>query len=173
MAASPGSPNPPGPLGSSHRLRLEKVTPDNVDAAIALKVGPGQERFVSPVVKSLAEAYVHPETAWPRLIHDGDELVGFVMAFFDIRFHPDDPDDRPRSGLWRLNIAHGRQGRGYGRFAVDAVCAEIRRRGQSRVTVTWAEGEGGPEPFYLRLGFRRTGETSGDQVVGELDLAGT
>ncbi|MEU1451701.1 GNAT family N-acetyltransferase [Streptomyces avermitilis] len=143
MAASPGSPNPPGPPGSSHRLRLEKVTPDNVDAAIALKVGPGQERFVSPVVKSLAEAYVHPETAWPRLIHDGDEL------------------------------AHGRQGRGYGRFAVDAVCAEIRRRGQSRVTVTWAEGEGGPEPFYLRLGFRRTGETSGDQVVGELDLAGT
>ncbi|MEU9467193.1 GNAT family N-acetyltransferase [Streptomyces avermitilis] len=166
MTTPPGSPDP---RGSSHRLRLEKVTPDNVDAAIALRVGPGQERFVSPVVKSLAEAYVHPETAWPRLVHDGDELVGFVMAFFDVRFHP---DDRPRSGLWRLNIAHGRQGRGYGRFAVDAVCAEIRRRGRTRVTVTWAEGEGGPEPFYLRLGFRRTGEMSGDQVVGELDLAG-
>ncbi|WP_369261817.1 GNAT family N-acetyltransferase [Streptomyces sp. R35] len=152
-------------------LRLERVTPDNVDAAIALKVRPEQERFVSPVVKSLAEAYVHPETAWPRLIFDGEELVGFVMAFFDIRFDPDNPDDRPRSGLWRLNIADGRQGCGYGRFAVEAVCEEIRRRGsQSRVTVTWGEGEGGPEEFYLRLGFRRTGEMSGDQVVGELDL---
>ncbi|WP_406332669.1 GNAT family N-acetyltransferase [Streptomyces sp. NBC_00203] len=154
-------------------LRLERVTPDNVDAAIALKVRPEQEPFVSPVVKSLAEAYVHPETAWPRLIFDGEELVGFVMAFFDIRFDPHNPDDRPRSGLWRLNIADGRQGRGYGRFAVESVCEEIRSRGnQSRVTVTWGEGEGGPEEFYLRLGFRRTGETSGDQVVGELELDG-
>lgn len=151
-------------------LRLERVTPANVEAAIALKVRPDQERFVSPVVKSLAEAYAHPESAWPRLIFDGEELVGFVMAFFGIRFDPDNPDDRPRSGLWRLNIADGRQGRGYGRFAVEAVCEEIRERGQSRVTVTWAEGEGGPEEFYLRLGFRRTGEMSGDQVVGELDL---
>jgi diamine N-acetyltransferase len=153
--------------------RLEKVTADNVDAALRLRVRPDQERFVAPVVKSLAEAYAHGETAWPRLIFDGEELVGFVMAFFDIRFSPANPDDRPRSGLWRLNIADGRQGRGYGRFAVEAVCEEIRRRGQSRATVTWAEGEGGPEEFYLRLGFRRTGEMSGDQVVGELDLIRT
>jgi diamine N-acetyltransferase len=153
-------------------LRLERVTPDNVDAAIALKVRPDQERFVSPVVKSLAEAYVHPDKAWPRLIYDGEEAVGFVMAFLDIRFDPDDPEDRPRSGLWRLNIADGRQGRGYGRFAVESVCDELRRRGCSRATVTWAEGEGGPEEFYLKLGFRRTGETSGDQIVGELDLTG-
>ncbi|MEV0223277.1 GNAT family N-acetyltransferase [Streptomyces sp. NPDC050704] len=151
-------------------LRLEQVTPDNIDAACRLTVRPDQERFVSPVVKSLAEAYVQPDVAWPRLILDGEEPVGFVMAFFDVRFAPENPDDRPRSGLWRLNIADGRQGCGYGRFAVESVCEEIRRRGQSRVTVTWAEGEGGPEPFYLRLGFRRTGEMSGDQVVGELEL---
>lgn len=164
----PESPPPESPHQES--LRLDKVTPDNVEAAIALKVRPDQERFVSPVVKSLAEAYAQPGTAWPRLVYDGDELVGFVMAFFDVRFDPGNPDDRPRSGLWRLNIADGRQGRGYGRFAVESVCEEIRRRGRSRVTVTWAEGEGGPEPFYLRLGFRRTGEMSGNQVVGELDL---
>ncbi|MFF3483572.1 GNAT family N-acetyltransferase [Streptomyces sp. NPDC002701] len=152
-------------------MRLEKVTPENVEAAIALRVRPDQERFVSTVVKSLAEAYAQPETAWPRLVYDGDELVGFVMAFFDVRFDPDNPGDRLRSGLWRLNIAEGRQGRGYGTFAVRAVCEEIRRRGRSRlVTVTWEAGEGGPEPFYLRLGFRPTGETSGGELVGELDL---
>jgi diamine N-acetyltransferase len=157
-------------MSSSLSLRLEEITPDNVEAAIALKVRPDQERFVSPVVKSLAEAYAQPEVAWPRLILDGDDLVGFVMAFFDVRFDPENPEDRPRSGLWRLNIADGHQGRGYGRFAVESVCEEIRSRGQSRVTVTWGQGEGGPEQFYLKLGFRLTGETSGDQVVGELDL---
>ncbi|WP_189250990.1 GNAT family N-acetyltransferase [Streptosporangium pseudovulgare] len=151
-------------------LRLEKVTPGNVLAACDLKVRPDQERFVAPVARSLAEAYAQPDIAWPRLVFDGDRLVAFVMAFFDVRFNPGDPDDRPRSGLWRLAVAAGEQGRGYGSFAVREVCEEVRRRGQTRVTVTWHPGEGGPEPFYLKLGFRPTGEKSEDELVGELDL---
>ncbi|MFK4065663.1 GNAT family N-acetyltransferase [Streptomyces sp. NPDC029674] len=152
------------------RLRLEKITPDNVEAAVEIKVRPEQEKFVSPVAKSLAEAYASPDVAWPRLIFDGEELVGFVMAFLDVRFNPEIPGDRRRSGLWRLNVAADRQGRGYGRFAVESVCEELRRRGESVVTVTWDTGEGGPEGFYLGLGFRPTGEMSGDEVVGEMRL---
>ncbi|MFC5668097.1 GNAT family N-acetyltransferase [Kitasatospora misakiensis] len=151
-------------------LRLEPVTPANIDAALELRVRPDQERFVSPVVKSLAEAYAHGETAWPRLVYDGEQPVGFVMAFFDVTFYPDRPGDLPRSGLWRLNIAEGTQGRGYGRFAVEQVAAEIRRRGGSRVAVTYVPGEDGPAGFYARLGFRPTGEFSGDQAVAELEL---
>ncbi|GAB1688391.1 hypothetical protein KRM28CT15_01940 [Krasilnikovia sp. M28-CT-15] len=57
------------------------------------------------MVKSLAEAYVFADYAWPRLIYDGDQLVGFLMGFLDIPWAPErDPGDR-RSGLWRLNIA--------------------------------------------------------------------
>ncbi|MFI6448436.1 GNAT family N-acetyltransferase [Kitasatospora sp. NPDC050543] len=156
----------------SSLLRLEQVTAENVDAACELRVRADQEGLVAPVVRSLAEAYAQPEVAWPRLVFDGEQLVGFVMAFLDVRFNPEVPGDRPRSGIWRLNIAAGRQGRGYGRFAVQSVCEEIRRRGQSVATVTWVPGEHGPERFYLGLGFRRTGETSGDQVVGEMSLAG-
>jgi diamine N-acetyltransferase len=151
-------------------LRLEKITPDNVLDACRLKVRPEQEGLVAPVAQSLAEAYAQPEIAWPRLIVDGEEPVGFVMGFFMVRLHPDIPEDRLRSGIWRLNVAADQQGRGYGRFAVLGVCEEIRRRGQSRATVTWVPGEKGPERFYLRLGFRLTGERSGDEVVGELDL---
>ncbi|MFF8715395.1 GNAT family N-acetyltransferase [Streptomyces sp. NPDC015184] len=153
-------------------LRLEKITSDNVEAACALEVRPDQEGLVKPVAWSLAQAYATPDIAWPRLVFDGERLVGFVMAFFDVRFAPDDPGDRLRSGLWRLNIAADRQGRGYGRFAVEAVCEEIRRRGRTRATVTWVPGAHGPEGFYLGLGFERTGEMSGDQVVGELELGG-
>lgn len=38
------------------------------------------------------------------------------------------------------------------------------------MTTTWHPGADGPESFYLKLGFQPTGETSGDQTVGELDL---
>ncbi|MGI5359700.1 GNAT family N-acetyltransferase [Streptomyces sp. CA-252508] len=151
-------------------LRLEKITPDNVEAAIALRVRPDQDHLVAPVVKSLAEAYAQPDVAWPRLIFDGDRLVGFLMAFFDIDFAGDGTGTDIRSGLWRLNIAAGEQGRGYGRFAVQAVAAEIRRRGGTRLVVSWHPGPAGPGAFYLGLGFRPTGETSGDQRVGELAL---
>ncbi|MCX0243905.1 MULTISPECIES: GNAT family N-acetyltransferase [Streptomyces] len=151
-------------------LRLAEVTADNVDAAIDLRVRPDQEHLVAPVVKSLAEAYAHREAAWPRLVLDGDRLVGFLMAFLDIDFAGDGTGRDIRSGLWRLNIAAGEQKRGYGRFAVESVADEIRRRGGTRMYVTWHPGDDGPEGFYLGLGFRPTGETSGGQTVGVLEL---
>jgi diamine N-acetyltransferase len=141
-------------------LRLAELTGDNIDAAIGLELRPGQERFVAPVVRSIAEAYVHP-TAWPRVIVDGDQVVGFVMANFD----PDNEQQEFRCGIWRLNVAGAAQGRGVGRFAVDGVAEEARRRGQTRLTVLWEKGPDGPEGFYLRLGFVPVGELFGE-VVG-------
>ncbi|MET9123465.1 GNAT family N-acetyltransferase [Streptomyces sp. NPDC004528] len=147
-------------------ISLQEITPDNFQTAIDLRVRADQEHLVAPVVKSLAEAYVHPGIAWPRLICDDGEAVGFLMGFFDIDWTGDGTDFR--SGLWRLNIADGQQGRGYGRFAVHSVADEIRRRGGTRLTTTWHPGADGPAGFYLALGFQPTGETSGDQTVGVL-----
>jgi diamine N-acetyltransferase len=149
-------------------LRLVPITPANIETVIAVKVRPDQERFVSPVVKSLAEAYVHPEVAWPRLILDEDRPVGFLMAFLDIDWNGKGVDFR--SGLWRLNVTPDTQGRGVGRFAVESVAAEVRRRGGTQMYVAWEPGEGGPEGFYRKLGFQLTGEKSGNQTVGVLDL---
>ncbi|WP_033342687.1 GNAT family N-acetyltransferase [Catenuloplanes japonicus] len=145
-------------------MRLEPVTAANYEAALALAVRDDQTDLVAPVVKSLAEAYVFGEMAWPRLVYDGDEPVGFVMAFVDYEWTGGDDPGR-RSGLWRLLIAADKQGRGYGRFAVEAVCAELRDRGWSQAYVTFEPRDGGPEPFYLGLGFVKTGEVSDGQTV--------
>ncbi|AQZ67111.1 acetyltransferase [[Actinomadura] parvosata subsp. kistnae] len=150
-------------------LRLARITPANIDTALAVKVRPDQEHFVSPVAKSLAEAYVHGETAWPRLILDEDgTAVGFLMTFLDIDWNGKGVDFR--SGLWRLNVVPDAQGRGVGRFAVSSVADELRRRGVTRMYVTWHPGDDGPEGFYRKLGFELTGETSGGQTVGVLHL---
>jgi diamine N-acetyltransferase len=143
-------------------LRLEQVTSENVRAACKLKTRPDQEDLVAPVAWSLAEAYTVPDIAWPRLIYDGDQLVGFIMAAFA-------PEDEPlfQSYLWRLNIGAGHQGKGYGRFAVEALCQEAVRRGQHRLTVCYHPYQHGPEGFYCRLGFLPTGEYNEDEVVAE------
>ena len=146
--------------------RLEAITPDNVAKAWRIKVDPEQEEFVAPVVHSLAEAYASFQTAWPRLVYAGDEPVAFVMGCFD----PDAEIDFFRCGIWRLNVQAGRQGFGYGRFAVEAVLDEARRRGSDRATVLWKPGVNGPEGFYRRLGFEPTGQEFADQIVGAIAL---
>ena len=102
-------------------LKLAELTPDNLGAAVGLTLKPGQEDFVAPVVQSIAEAYVTP-TAWPRVVVDGDRVVGFVMA----NFEPDNELEEFRCGIWRLNVAADAQGTGVGRFAVEAVAEEAR-----------------------------------------------
>ncbi|MEU6484787.1 GNAT family N-acetyltransferase [Streptomyces sp. NPDC046887] len=163
------TPSPSPSLSSPSAPHLEPITPKNLGAALAVKVRPDQEFAVAPVVKSLAEAYVHGDMAWPRLIMDGDRAVGFLMAFLDTDWKEDGSGDI-RSGLWRLNIAADEQGKGYGRFAVGAVSAELRARGTDRFYVTWEPGDNGPEAFYLGLGFEKTGEDAEGETVGVLKL---
>jgi diamine N-acetyltransferase len=152
-------------------LRLEEVTRENVRDACALKLRPDQEELVAPVSYSLADAYVAPDIAWPRLVYDGAQLVGFVMGAFD----PHNESDLFHAYLWRLNIGAGHQGAGAGRFAVGAFCQEAHRRGYGRVTVSYHPGGNGPEGFYHRLGFRPTGDMNQDEVVAEclLEADGT
>jgi diamine N-acetyltransferase len=144
-------------------LRLELVTPENVRAACKLKTRPGQEDLVAPVAWSLAEAYTMPDITWPRLIYDGYLLAGFIMAVFA----PEDENALFHSYLCRLNIGAEHQSKGYGRFAVEALCQEAMRRGQHRLTVCYHPYQHGPEGFYRRLGFHPTGEYNEDEVVAE------
>jgi diamine N-acetyltransferase len=143
-------------------LRLEQVTRENVRDACKLELRPDQEGLVAPVAWSLADAYTMPDIAWPRLVYDGDQLVGFIMAAFA-------PQENPlfHSYLWRLNISAGHQGKGYGRFAVEELCEEVGRRGHHRLTVSYHAGLHGPEEFYRRLGFHPTGEYNEGETVAE------
>ena len=145
---------------------IHHVDRENLGATVRVRVKPEQQDFVAPVVESLAEAYVQPEVAWPRVVFDGDDAVAFVMGAFD----PLAEEDFFRCGVWRLNVAAEHQWKGYGRFAVEAVLAEARERGQDRATVLWVPGEPGPEGFWQRMGFRPTGQRFYGQVVGAIDL---
>jgi diamine N-acetyltransferase len=144
-------------------LRLELVTKENVRAACKLELRPDQEGLVAPVAWSLADAYTMPGIAWPRLIYDGDQLVGFIMA----AFAPQEENTLFHSYLWRLNISAGHQGKGYGRFAVEELCEEAGRRGHHRLTASYHAGPHGPAEFYRRLGFHPTGEYNEGETVAE------
>jgi diamine N-acetyltransferase len=149
------------------RPRLEPVTPENVRAACHLTLRPDQEGLVAPVAWSLADAYTMPDIAWPRLIYDGGQLTGFIMA----AFAPEHENPLFHSYLWRLAIGAAHQGNGCGRFAVEELCKEAARRGHHRLTVSYHAGGHGPEDFYKRLGFQPTGEHNEGETVAERIIA--
>lgn len=147
-------------------LRTVPITSDNVQDACDLRVRPDQEGFVAPVAESLAQAYVHRDAAWPRLVLRNDRPVGFVMASFD----PGHEISAFRCGVWRLNVDASAQRGGVGSYAVHVVLAEAARRGYRSATVLWVDRPGGPGPFYQRLGFRPTGEVLFGETVGRIDV---
>jgi diamine N-acetyltransferase len=143
-------------------VELREVTAETVREICRLVVAPGQDRFVAPNAVSIAEAYFHP-SAWFRAIYADDEPVGFLML--------DDDETKPLYTLWRLMIADGFQGRGYGKRAVELLIDYVRTRpGATGLMTSWVPGDGGPAEFYRKLGFEPTGEIDEGEVVGRLAL---
>ncbi len=147
-------------------LRIEELTAETISAANSLTLKPGQEAFLEPATYTSVEQQLDPAGSWPRVVRDGDEVVGYIMGAFD----EDAPEEYLRAAIWRINVAAEAQGSGVGRFAVEAFADEARRRGFTRATVVWAAGDDGPGAFFESVGFTVTGETPFGEKLGALEL---
>jgi diamine N-acetyltransferase len=155
------------------------VTEDDESAVMALRRGPGRDRYIGRMISHFEDAARYPE-ACPRMwsVHDvpSGTLVGFVMISDNI---PQDvlaanPDMVGPYFLWRLLIDVHHQGKGYGRATIDAVVAYIRTRpNPEALYVSSVEGENTPMRFYQHYGFVLTGRVADDEQVLRLDLAPT
>ncbi|TQL46987.1 diamine N-acetyltransferase [Homoserinimonas aerilata] len=148
-------------------LTLHELSAKNIEAANTLTLKPGQEQFIAPVSYAIAGPLLDPSTYWQRVVVDAD---GTVLAFLMANFDADAHEEQFRSCIWRMNVAAEAQGRGVGKFAVQAAVDEARRRGFERLTVIWEPGEDGPEEFFLRVGFVVVEETQYGEKVGSIQL---
>jgi diamine N-acetyltransferase len=147
-------------------LRLEELSASNIVAANSLSLKPGQEQFIAPVSYSVAASVINPATAWQRVVLLDGEVAGFIHGNFD----PESKHEEFRACIWRINVDAAAQGRGVGKFAVDALGEEARNRHFKRLTVIWESGDEGPEAFFHRIGFADIGQTSFGETIGALEL---
>ena len=130
-------------------------------------MSPSQERFVSSVAESLAEAAEHPDARplyW--VVYAEDAPVGFVMIADEVA----STDYRPHY-LWKLLIDERHQRQGFGTATLDLIVEYFRARpGVEELTTSAGQGDGSPITFYERYGFERTGEVSEGEVVLRLEL---
>lgn len=145
-------------------LRMVELSAATIVAVNNLSLKPGQEQYLAPVSYGIAATVINPQTSWQRVILDRDEVVGFVSANFD----PEAPEEHFRSVLWRINVDADDQGRGVGRYAVEALVTEARERGVDHLNVIYEAGEGGPETFFHRVGFTPVGETAYGEIIAEI-----
>lgn len=144
-------------------ITLRKITEENFIDAFNLKLAPGQERFVSNPIRSLAQAYVYREQCQPFGIYEDDTMVGYVMVIYDY--------DVPEYDIWHMMIDESNQGRGYGSDALDRVLDYIRTKpfgSSNRVTLTCNRDNIQALNLYKSRGFTETGAADEDEI--ELSL---
>ena len=150
-------------------LRLVAVDVENYAAVLRLKVAEAQRNFVASNAVSLVQGHYH-EGAWFRAVYAGEDAVGFVMLHDPRSGKLGDFDTQGALFIWRLMIAEDHQGKGYGRGVLEILKRVARDNGFAALGLSYVEAEGGPGPFYARLGFRKTGRMIEDEVEARLDL---
>ena len=148
-------------LTRSSPVSLREVTKETLWDICKLSVTEEQNKFVSNNTYSIAEAHFNQPRAWFRGIYADDTPIGFLML--------DDQPDKPEYYLWRFMIDARFQGMGYGRQALNLLIAHVKTRpNATELFTSVVQAEGGPQPFYEKLGFEPTGEYEDGEAVLKL-----
>ena len=125
----------------SMKIHLEKVTEDNVEAIVGLRVAKDQRDYVASNKWSLIDAYLtlaDGEPVFPFGIYNGKTPVGFIMISYDNDWSGYEREAWLKSDefkfyngknyyyLWRFMIDKKYQKRGYGKEAIKLALDFIR-----------------------------------------------
>lgn len=146
-----------------NEITLRKIDESNFLDAFALKLGEGQEAFVSHPIRSLAQAYVYYSQCTPFGVYHGEDMVGYVMVIYDY--------DLEEYNIWHMMIDEKYQGKGYGRAAMEQCLTYIAQKpfgASNRVVLTCNRENPNAIGLYKKLGFSETGNEDGEEV--ELSL---
>ena len=140
-------------------VELRKITEDNFIDAFNLKLAPGQEKYVSHPIRSLAQAYVYREQCQPFGIYAEEKMIGYVMVIYDY--------DVPEYDIWHMMIDESAQGQGYGNDALDRVIDYIRMKpfgDTDRVALTCNKNNPIARKLYESKGISATGAEDEDEI---------
>ncbi|WP_019506054.1 N-acetyltransferase [Pleurocapsa sp. PCC 7319] len=144
------------------KVTLREITADSVRTICNLSVRDEQQKFVAPNAMSIAQAYFS-EYAWFRAIYADTTPVGFLML-----------EDKPEESeyyLWRFMIDARYQGMGFGRRSLLLLIDRVKTRPNATELLTSVvQGEGSPQGFYEKLGFKLTGEYEEEEAIMRLIL---
>ncbi|MDY5774611.1 MAG: GNAT family N-acetyltransferase [Lachnospiraceae bacterium] len=144
---------------------LKKIDESNFLEAFNLKLGQGQDEFVSNPVRSLAQAYVYYNQCMPFGIYFKDTMVGYVMIIYDY--------DLEEYDIWHMMIDEKYQHRGYGQKAMEKCLEYIKTKpfgASNKVVLTCNRDNRTAMELYRKFGFAETGNEDEDEIELALEL---
>ena len=140
-------------------ITLRKIDASNFIDCFNLKLAPGQEKYVSNPIRSLAQAYVYYSQCVPFGIYAEGKMVGYVMVIYDY--------DEEVYNIWHMMIDCTFQGNGYGKSALQEVLKYIATKpfGSSKtVLITCNPQNEVAYRLYRQIGFTETGRSDEDEL---------
>lgn len=148
------------------KISLRKVTLENLDEVVDLRLLDHQQEYLASNSYSIAEASLNPALR-THAIYGGERIIGFILYCT-----PEEGDNEPGTyGIWRLMIDAGVQGCGYGRQALELVLREIcSDTSAQNIHICYKPDNDAAKRFYASLGFEELGI---EPETGEMDAAVT
>lgn len=159
-------------------VEFRKITEDNFEECVSLRVHERQQNYVATNLISLAQAWLSISNNYcvpmPFAIYDGDTMVGFIM----MSYHPtpesgDDPYGEPVYSIWRLMIDIGYQQMGYGRQAVKRAVELLQAKPcgpANKIALSYEPDNHIARKLYSELGFVENGKFLDGECVAILDI---
>ena len=147
-------------------ITLQKVDESNFIPCFDLELNDWQKEFVPHPIRSLAQAYVYYKQCTPFAVLSGGEVVGYIMVIYDY--------DEETYNIWHLMIDRRRQGKGFGRAAMELALEYIRTKpfgASNRVLLTVSPENSAACALYRSLGFAETGRSDEDEAEWGLTLS--
>ena len=149
-------------------IEMKLVDESSFQAVLDLKISEADERarFVSPNVRSLADAWLYRENGdvFPMAIYWNELVVGFLLLEID--------KDEAEYFIWRIMIGQQYQGRGYGRKAVEVLIKKAQMDSTcNHIVAGYVVGNEKMKRLLTSLGFQETGFIKeNNEVAMRLDL---
>jgi diamine N-acetyltransferase len=130
----------------SVKVYLEPVAVTNWKACIALKLAPGQEKFIPSNLYSIAEAQFYEHSRSTAVYNEENQLVGYALFGRDIFTN--------KWKIFRMMIDKSYQGKGYGESAMKEIIEQISKQPDgSEILICYQDHNEVARGLYAKLGF--------------------
>ena len=126
-------------------------------ATVECTLAPGQEDFVNPAGFSIGRAYLQPDRNIPCIIWQGSTRIGYIVLRKWVG---------SEATSWSYYLDRDFQGQGYGKTAAR-LAVKILKTAMPELPVKLSAEKDNTKAhrLYESVGFLRTGETDGDDLV--------
>jgi diamine N-acetyltransferase len=148
--------------GDSMGIIFKPVDKENWLDCVNLEVSEEQNDFVTNNTFSVLQSH-YDDRNYPVAIYNGNEMVGFLMYFYD--------EDFKAYRLRRFMIDKDFQGHGYGKMALLELKKIIKDNYDGDKLYTSVKPENNvAKKLYEKSGFKKTGELRWDEEILKVDL---